>query len=121
MSDSRDPDLRPARPTRRRRAATESAPADDVNARLGDLEAVVRNGFDALERHLQGSAGGDGDRLEEVVELLEAAIDHLVSIERRLGDLEQHLAPAPHSKKKATATAPAARARRTRKASHPDA
>jgi hypothetical protein len=78
------------------------------------VESALRDGFAALERHLQGPAGAPVDRLEEVVELLEAAIDHLVSIERRMDALEAQLAPPPPPP--ATAT----RARRTRKQTQPD-
>ena len=86
------PELRPARPVRRRRQDGEAVPTSDP--RLERLEAVVAEGFAGLERHLQGSRGG-ADRLEEVVELLEAAIDHLVGIEQRLDALEAAVAPPP--------------------------
>ena len=110
MSDA--PELRPARPVRRRRdAEADTRRGADNDERLDRLEAAVAEGFAGLERHLQGSRAG-ADRLEEVVELLESAIDHLVGIEQRLDALEARVAtPAakrPPAKKQA-ASAPRAR------------
>ena len=88
-------DLRPARPTRRR-ATPDAAPSpEDVQARLARLEASMTQGFADLARMAEATA----HRFEEVVELLESTIDHLVSIERRLDASK----PTPASVKKAAA------------------
>ena len=96
MSDG--PELRPARPVRRRRDADGPEAPQAADARLDRLEAVVAEGFAGLERHLQGSRGG-ADRLEEVIELLESTIDHLIGIEQRLDALEASAAPKPPAKR----------------------
>ena len=60
--------------------------ATDVESRLEELAAMVTEGFAA--------ATGPAHQLEEVVELLHAAIDHLLDIERRLDAVEQAAAAA---------------------------
>ena len=65
-------------------------------------------GLARLDHRLQADAAVD-DRIEGVVELLEAAIDHLVAIERRLDEI-QTSAPAPAPAKRSATAAKATKA-----------
>ena len=85
MSDGPAPDLRPARPVRRRASSNGEAAAAPPAVVPPAIEALVRDGLAAVAH-----------RQEELAELLEAAIDHLLAIERRLDTLEASTtAPAP--------------------------